>query len=464
LKSKHPSVILLLEIKKKEKDMKNYLKGSLLSLLMLLILFPVLSAQTNEFSLEQCIDYAWENSTDVSRTNNSIDSKQSILEQSKAALLPNLSLGLSHDLSTSKNYLASDDSWNSENHSSTSLSLSSSVTLFNGAKLINTIRQNKSELSATEYEVQTRRELLSLEILTAYINVLLANEQYLNRETQLNSTEQQLALAEARKSAGVLSNSDYMNIKSEYASDKAALISAKGAKRISLVALMQTMNMPVDESLTIVEPDLESIIDEEKETDAEKIYEIALEIRPELKTADLNLKSAEIGIKIAKADALPTVSLRGALATNYSDALSGVDFGEQFSNKITPSIGLAVSVPIFQNKKVKNQVTQATIQVKESQLTLIDTKNNLRKSIEQSCTDSELAKVSYEASLEQFLAAQESYHLAVEMFSQGLINSVDYQSSKNTFINAKNSLTQTKYNVLLQNKIINYFCGLSILF
>ncbi len=444
--------------------MKSYLKGSLLILLMLLIRYPVLEAQTTEYSLEQCIAYAWENNTDISRANNSRDSKESILEQSKAALLPNLSLGLSQDFSSSKNYSTSEETWNSEKHSGTSLSLSSSVTLFNGAKLINTIRQNKSDLSATEYEIQTRKELLSLEVLTAYINVLLANEQYLNRETQLYSTEEQLALAEARKLAGVLSNSDYMNIKSEYASDKAALVSAQSAKRISLVSLMQILNMPIEDSLSIVEPDLETLIDENQITNADKIYKIALEILPEVKTSDLNLESAELGIKIAKADALPTVSLRGALATNYSDALSEINFGQQFSNKISQSVSLAVSLPIFQNKKVKNQVTQATLQVKESQLSLIDTKNNLRKSIEQTCTDSEIAKMSYQAAQEQYWAAQEAYRLAGEMFSQGLINSVDFQFSKNTYINAKNDLTQSKYNVLLQNKIINYFCGLSILF
>lgn len=444
--------------------MKNYLKGSLLSLLLLILMFPTLNAQTNAFSLEQCINYAWENSTDISRANNSIESKQSILEQSKAALLPNLSLGLSQDLSISKNYISNDKSWDSESQANTSFFLSSSVTLFNGAKLINTIRQNNTELTASEYEVQTQKEILSLEVLTAYINVLLANEKYLNMETQLNSTERQLELAEARKAAGVLSSSDYMNIKSEYASDKAALISAKSAKRLSLVSLMQTMNMPMEDSLTIVEPNLDTLLQEDKDTDAERIYNLALEIRPEIKSADLSLESAEVGIKIAKADALPTLSLQGNLSTSYSDALSEVDFGEQFSNKVKPSVALSLSLPIFQNKRVKNQVTQARIQAKESQLNLTDIKNNLRKSIEQACTDSEVAVMSYQAAQEQYLAAQESYRLAEEMFSQGMVNSVDFQSSKNTFINAQNSLTQSKYNVLLQNKIINYFCGQSIIF
>ncbi len=444
--------------------MKNYLKGSLLSLLVLLILFPALEAQTKEYSLEECIDYAWENSTDISRANYSIESRQSTLEQSKAALLPDLSLGLNQNFSSSKNFISNDNSWERNNNSSTSISLSSSVTLYNGAKLINSISQNSGNLAASEYEVQTQKELLSLKVMTAYINLLLAKEQLINRETLLSSTKDQLELAEAKKLAGLISISDYYNIKSEYATDKAALISAKSSLRINLVSLMQTMNMPVEDSLNIVEPNLEELIDEEQDIDAEKIYRVALESRPEIKTADLNLESAELGIKIARADFLPTVSLRGGLETNYSDALSGVDFSEQITNKVSPSVSLSLSLPIFQNKRAKNQVTQATIQAKESQLSLIEIKNNLRQSIEQACTDSEIATMSYDAAQEQYNAELESYRLAEESFSQGMISSVDYQAAKNRFSTAQSNLTQSKYNILLQNKTINYFCGKPITF
>ena len=445
--------------------MNNHLRGSLLSLL-LLILFTGLVAQTNEYSLKQCIDYAWENSTDISRAYNSIESKQSSLEQSKAGLLPNLSLGLNQNYSISRNYVdsANGGSWESRNQASTGIALNSSVTLFNGAKLINSIRQKNCELSASEYELQTQKDLLSLKVMTAYINLLLAEEQVSNRTSQLSSTEGQLQLAQARKSAGLISQSDYINIKSAYASDKATLVSAESALRINLVSLMQAMNMPVRDSLKVVEPDFEALIEAENVNDAEKIYEKALAIRPDIKIADLKLKSAELGIKIAKADALPTVSLRGSLGTGYSDALSVPDFSEQFTNSVSPSVSLVLSVPIFQNKIVKNQVTQAKIQQAESQLSLMDIKNEIRKGIEQACTDFDIAKVSYEAAQERYNAELESYRLAEEMFAQGMINSVDYQSAKYNYINAQISLTQTKYNVLLQKQVINYFCGKPITF
>lgn len=439
---------------------KNY-NICLVHILLIIVLSTQLRAQKNSYSLEDCINYALEHSTDISRANNAVKSTQSSLEQSKAARGPNLFLNLNQNAGSSNSYALTGNtgSWDRDGYSSTNLSLSSSITLYNGAKLKNTIQQNKMNLSAAESDIQTGKELLSLDILSAYINVLLAKEEYTNSEARLKSTEKQVEYAGARKSAGIISNTDYLNIKSQYATDKAALISTQSKLRINLVLLMQLMNMPLDDSFSITEPDVASLLNNMPDTDAEKIYNIALGIRPEIKTAELGFESAKVGIKVAKADALPYLSLNGSVGTNYTNSLSGVSFSEQFGNQINPTIGLSVSIPIFQRKQVKNQVAQATILADNYQLNLIDTKNNMRKAVEQACTDVAIANITYQASLEQYEAEQESYRLSEEMFAQGLINSVDYLTSKNNLISAESSLTQAKFNIVLQNKIINYYSG-----
>nr|MBC8466182.1 TolC family protein [bacterium] len=397
------------------------------------------------------------NSTDISRASNEIESSQSSLEQSKSALLPNLTFNINQNLSSSQNYDADTDDWNS--NSNTNFSLNSSITLYNGTKLLNSIRQKKTELSASELEIQTEKEILSLEILTAYIDVLLAEEQFKNSKDQLQTTEKQVEYAEAKKAAGIISNADYLNIKSQLASDKATHITDKSQLRISYVSLMQTMDMPMQDSLDIVTPDMENLLNDKLEFTSEEIYNAALEIRSEVKTANLNLESSKLEIKITKADYLPSLKLNGSLNTDYTDALSEVGFGEQFENQLNSSIGLSLSIPIFQQKQVKNQVIQARISAKNSELSLIDIKNSLRKNIEQAYTDAIVAEMQYRASTEQLQAEQESYLLAEEMFSQGLINSVDYLSSKDNYMDAESSLTQTKFNLILKTKVIEYYLG-----
>lgn len=438
----------------------------LFQVLLLSIIPEFLLAQDQPFSLEECINYAWEHNTDISRANNTVEIQNAYLTQSKAELGPNLFLKGSQNLNSSSDYAYTDPEgiWTRNSNSQLSFSLSSEINLYNGAKLKNTIIQNKTNLASAETAIQTQKELMSLNILSAYINTLLAIENVNNYESQLSSISNQLEMAEARKSAGIISTSDYLNIKSQYAADKASLVEAENTLRTDLVALMQLMNMPQNDSFTIKKPDIDLLLNTKVETNSSLIYNIAVDLQPNIKSALLDLESAEMDVKIARADALPQISLGAGVETGYNNSLEYAAFGEQFSNKVNPYIGLSLSVPIYQRKKVKTNVAIAEIQTQNEELTLIDLKNDLRKYIEQACNDAQTSNSNYLALQEQYEAEKESYKLSGEMFSQGLINSVDFLTSKNNLVNAENKLTQAKYNVLLQNKIIDYYLGKTIIF
>lgn len=443
------------------------IKHTILVQLIILTIIPgFLKAQEKPFTLEACINYAWENSTEISRASNHVVIQNAYLEQSKAERLPNLFLRGSQTINSSRTYENSDTdgSWNQNTSSDLSVSLNSEMTLYNGAKLKNTIAQNKTTLAASETDIRTQKELISLNILSAYMNTLLVMENVKNAESQLQSTKKQVELAEARKSAGIISTSDLLNIKSQYAADKASFINAKNTRRINYVALMQLMNMPLNDSFAIQEPNTDALLKITSESDANIIYNIALGIQPTIKSAELNVESAKMNTKIAQADALPQLSLGGSIGTGYRSDMTDINFGEQFSNKVNPSIGLSLSIPISQRKKVKTNVTIANIQTQNEELSLVDLKNDLRKYIEQACIDAQIASSNYGALQEQYNAENESYQLSNEMFSQGMINSVDFLTSKNNLVSAENQLTQAKYNVILQNKIIDYYLGNPILF
>ena len=147
------------------------------------------------------------------------------------------------------------------------------------------------------------------------------------------------------------------------------------------------------------------------------------------------------------------------MSTGYGSNIANINLGEQFSQSVNPYIGLSLSIPIFQQKQVKTQVKAAQIQTNYTKLELKDLKNNLRKYIEQACTDAQTAQSNYEALKEQLEAEQESYDVANEMFSQGMINSVDFLLAKNNLIITENKLTQAKYTLILQNKIVEYYLG-----
>jgi outer membrane protein len=434
-----------------------------ISILFIVLCSPLrLLAQTQAFSLEDCIEYALENSTDIERSQNDVQLQSASLEQSKASRLPNLQLVVNQQYTSNGSYNDIGGEWDRNNNTSLNASLSSQVTLYNGTKIKKNISQNRINLESAELNIQTEKELISLNILSFYIDVLLAKENLQNSQLQLEATQKQLAYAEARSEAGVISRSDLLYIKSQLANDKTSYIEAESNMRIALVLLMQIINMPINESFNIQQPDIENIINQNSETNPEAVYNIALGIQPNIQSSALNVKSAETGVEIAKSEALPSLKLNGGVGTGYGSNISFINFGGQFSNSINPYVGLSLSIPIYQRKQVKTQVVTAQIQTNNAKLELMDMKNNLRKYIEQACTDAQTAQSNYTAIQEQLEAEQESYDVASEMFSQGMVNSVDFLLSKNNLIIVENKFAQAKYKLILQNKIVEYYLGKAI--
>ena len=441
--------------------MNRYLKIFFLNVIIIFLFMINPGTQAKTYSLEDCINYALKNSTDINRANNAIERKESYLKQSKSALGPSLNLRINQNTGSSSSHIRSSGKgeWTSNFNTSLSASLSSSITLYNGGKLKNTILKNESNLEAANADIQTKKDNLSMKVLTAYINVLLTKEQIKNSDLQLKSTKKQLEYAEVRKSAGIISNVDYLNIKSQYASEKADSVKMQNKLRLNLVSLMQTINMPVDDSFDVKVPDIQALLDIPAETDVNKIYNTAIGKNSEIKAAEFDLNSAKIETKIAKAGRLPTVSLNGSvdISSRYNKSIENTK--EQVTSQIAPGVGVSLSLPILQRGQAKNQITQADIQVKNTELNLMDIKNDLRKVIEQASIDAIAAGIEYEALKEQYQAEQESYNLTEEMFTQGLTNSVDYLTSKNNLVKAENNITQAKYTIILRNKIIEYYLG-----
>jgi outer membrane protein len=225
---------------------------------------------------------------------------------------------------------------------------------------------------------------------------------------------------------------------------------------------MQLMELPVSADFDIVRPDLEKELNQMREPDAVTIYEQALGIKPQIKTAELNKESALYDEKIARADLYPTVFASAGLGTGYSSAFSSQNYFSQLNNSVNPSIGISLSIPIFQKNQVKNNVKQAQIAIENADLNQINIKNQLRKNIEQACADVSSAQIQYEAGKEKFDATNESYLLAEEKFKNGLINSVDFLVIKNTSILAESDLLQSKFNLVFSYKILDFYAGIPI--
>ncbi|MDX8338977.1 TolC family protein [Draconibacterium sp. IB214405] len=422
------------------------------------LLFAQNETANKTWSLTDCIDYALEQNIQVRQSILSNLSNEVNKEQAEAQLLPSLNASARQNFSWSKveDYTTGESSFEGSN--SRSMSLNSSITIYNGLRLKNLIKQAELDLQAGLYDSETIKESITISILNAFLQVVAYEENVKNAQSQMEATSDQLVLSDARLQSGIISRSDYLQVKSQLATEKLSLANAQSQYAISKISLMQLMELPVDENFAIERPVLDGNMNQNLTPKAAEVYAIALGIKPQIKSAEYQKESAALNEKIARGNYYPSVAANAGLSSGFSSSMG------QLGDQVTPTVGLSVSIPIFQNKQVKSSVANAKINYQNAELSEINTRNELRKEIEQACVDVSSAQIQYEASLESYNSYEESYALAEEKFNNGLINSVDFLFEKTNLIAAESDLLQSKFNLIFSYKILDYYQGTPIAF
>ncbi len=441
-------------------------KFFLLCLSILLTGSGIKAQQDSIWTLQDCIAYALEQNIQVRKSGLTNQSLEYQAEQAKAQRLPSVSGSVSQSFNWYRPS-SSDGLGNItygkgfDGDNGTTYSINSGVTLFNANRLTNQIKQAELDIDGGKYSLETTKESISLSILDAFLQVLYAEEQVKNSEKQIESTFGQVNLASERLALQVISQADYSQVKSQLASEKLNLANAVSQLAIARVNLMQLMELPVTDNFAIAHPNLEESLNQDRTPEVQKVFATALSIKPQIKNAAINKEIAALDEKIARAGYYPSLSASAGASTRFSGNSDGGYF-DQLDYGLSPSVGFSLSIPIYQKKQVKTSVELAKIGYQNAELSETDTRNQLRKSIEQACQDVTSAQIQYEASQESYQATKESSALSDEKFTQGIINSVDYLVSKTNLIVAESQLLQSKYNLIFCYKILDFYLGIPL--
>jgi outer membrane protein len=338
------------------------------------------------------------------------------------------------------------------------------MTVFNGYRLRNSVRKARTDYEADKYNTEIIKENVSLNVLNAYLQVLYSEELVKNSTNQINSTIEQLNLAAERLKLGAIANSDYLQVKSQLATEKQTLATSQSQLAINRISLMQLMELQDANDFSIEHPDLDSLINQKRIPDPKEVYQISLGIKPEVKNAELLKKSSEISVELAKAGLFPNLSMNAGLSTLYSGSQPGSPFGYQLKDNLSPAIGISASIPIYLNRQARTNVEIARKNTDNAELDELNVKNQLRKAIEQACQDVISSQIEYEAGKEAYMAVKESFDVASEKFFQGLMNSVDFLIQKTSFISSESAYLQSKYKLVFSYKVLDFYKGLPLSF
>jgi len=452
-----------------------------------------LSAQ-EPWSLEVCIQYAMENNILIKQTVLNTEYNQNLLKQSKLGQIPSLSGSGNYNYSWGRvldetTYRYSDN----QSINSLNLGISSSANLFSGLRVRNTILQNELNLMASYEDVEKVKNDISLSIAAAYLSIMFNRELLLVTQSQLEITGQQVERTLKMVEAGKLARGNFLELQAQYASEELNLVNAENQLAISLLNLQQMLDLPIDTAFDVVIPQLADPDEDPLMMNALEVYRVAEQEMPEIKSAVLGLESAEKGLAIAKGGRSPQLYMSANFNSGYSDirqqvislsaptlvpigrtvggelvnslnpqeipAFGAYPFFNQIQDNAAAGIGLGLSIPIFSGWQINSNIANAKIMHENAQLELQSKKLTLYSSIQQAYADAVAALKKFNATQQALVSMEESFKYTEKKFEVGLVNTVDYNMSKNQLIATQSDLLQAKYDFIFKTKILNFYKG-----
>jgi outer membrane protein len=424
-----------------------------------------MSALPAEWSLQDCIDYALSNNINIKKGRVNASSTDVDLLTAKAALFPSLSFSTSHNVvnrpfqETSSYVSGSEILQNSGKTSyNGNYGLNAQWTLYNGGKRLNTIKQEKLNSKAAQLDVETSENSIQESILQNYVQILYAAEAIKVNESTLSVSKAQYERGKQLVAAGSLSRVELAQLEAQVSTDEYQLVTAQTALQNYKLQLKQLLELDGAEEMNvqIVEIDDASVL--ATLPDKLDVYAAALAQRPEIQSSKLNIESAALGVKVAKAGYIPTVSMTAGIGTNHTTG-SDFTFTEQVKNGWNNTAGLSVSVPIFNNRQTKSAVQKAKLQQETSQLDLQDKQKALYKSIEGYWLEAVNSQQRYAAAEKKQQSAQTSFELVSQQFDLGMKNIVELLTEKNTLLSARQETLQAKYMAVLNAQLLKFYQG-----
>lgn len=423
------------------------------------------SAQ-KQWTLKDCIDYAMQNNITLKKSQlQRMSAKEDVL-QSKAALLPSLSASTNQsigyrpwqDAGTTTVTNGTVNTKVNKSYYNGSYGLNASWTVWNGRRNTNTIKLNQlTEQQAELSEAETANSIQE-KIAQLYVQILYLNEAINVDKASLETSKKNEERGREMVEVGKMSKADLSQLTAQRASDEYSIVEAESQLASYKLQLKQLLELTDNETFEIATP---TTTDDQALAEIpalQSVYEAALITRPEIQNSQLQLKSSDLSIQIAKAGQLPTVNMTGGFGTS-TNSLSNKGYGNQMKTNLDASVGASLSIPIFDQRQAKTNISKARIQKEQAMLDLQDKQKQLYQTIEGYWLDAMTNQQKYRSATTTVNSEQQSYDLLSEQFRLGLKNIVELMTGKDRLLTAQQNQLQSKYMTILNLQMLIFYQG-----
>ena len=425
------------------------------------------SVQGRQWNLKECVDYAVAHNITIRQKANERQQRSLQLSTNRNSRLPDLNASVGQNFSFGRG-LTSENTYSNTNTSSTQFGLSTSVSLFDGGKTTQGIRQSQLNLEAATADLEKAKNDIRVSVAEAYVQILYKMEIADVARRQIGIDSMQVVRIEALCRNGKASQAELSEQQATLAQSRVTLMQADNDYRLAVLALSQLLELPSPDGFTIARP-TEEEVDCMMKTKAEAgntlspdaIYAEAIGVKPEVAAEQLRLESAGRAISIARAGRYPQLSLSAGLGSNYytTSGFRSDSFTRQLKNNFSQYVGLNLSIPLFNRFATRNSIRMAEIDRDNQQLQLDNVKKTLYKEIQQVYYNTLAATSKYAGSREAYRSCGDAFALMKAKYENGKANITEFNTSKNNLLKAQSDMLQAKYECVYQYALTDFYRG-----
>ncbi|MGF2410929.1 TolC family protein [Ferruginibacter sp.] len=471
--------------------------------LIALVAIGVQAGAQQKWDLRKCVDYAMANNLTVKQTALQEQFSSLTLKQSKLSQYPNASF----NNNLSYNYgIVQDAAYNRVNGGSFSYSgsLQSSVEIFNWFSKKNTIAANEWEVQASRANTDKLKNDIALTVANFYLQVLLSKEQVYIAEIQLKQSQAQYSNTRKLVDAGSLPELNAAELEAQIAKDSANVITAKGNVTSNILSLKAYMSIDAAEPFEIDTPPVDRIpVENIADLQPEAVYASALANLPQQRYNQLKLKAAQKSRDAAKGSLYPTLSGFGSLNSGFNDKtyeVRGADtltipvinppkigsvivggtpydvlslntytrvnpivgkrsFFPQLSDNFRKSIGISLSVPIFNGGSTRTAWERSKLTIMNLELQQQVDNQKTKQDIYTAYNNAVVALEKFNAGKKSVETAERSYAFARKRADVGMLSTFELITNQNNLFTQRlqNSLNQFDY--VFKMKVLEFYKG-----
>lgn len=429
-------------------------KTMVLTLFLALAFVAFAQEQPTRFSLEDCLKYAEEHNYTLQNAKLDQSVSEINYKQAKLQMSPTVSASASQGFAYSHSSVNGGTDW------SGNYGLSAGVTLFKGLNTFNTIKQRKLDITQSSLLFEQQKNQLNIQIVQAFLNILMNEELSVYQKEVINKSREQMQQGYQRYKVGQILESDYLLLQAQYVSDSANYQNTLLNLNNNYITLKALLAISPSTPIDIQKPDTSSMLKNLVIPSLQEVVDKAFDYLPELKYSQNRIESANYDVKIAKSSYYPSLSLNAGVSTGYSS--NNGAFGTQLGDRLGENVGLSLSIPIYNQNRVRASVKIAKIGVQQAENDLQEKQINILQDLEKYYVSVNEAENDYRVATireKAYAANFEAYNMK---FMYGTITAADLLTQQNNYLSALNTYMQNKYSFVLQRKILDIVMGVPV--